>query len=449
MPAPKKRRTPAASRSAKPRKPRRSPKPPATPKPKVRGAAARPRPTRGVAPGATRTSRSIPRGIPSGFNAPERGPAPAESILVAYAPGERDPGLDEYIRIMGGLGHEVLEVEVTEATPAAARQELRGHPAIRAGAVGGIIIAGRGLRPFTFSPRQDSGPLPDSSDLPFGSDFAGYDIDPGERLVAATLAEQFEADPAGYRQAQWVSRIFRFHESFLANLASTLPPQVNNMLIVNADPNSDDPVIQDRWRQRYSLLTLGQNARYAFRGSDFGHKELLAYLEENVANTTFLSLTDHGNSTNLENLPGLRNGAPRLPGLPDVVELAACATGRWTDDAETPEIKGLAETSLERGALAVIAPQCLLAWNFVRGSVGRPAHYDPVAHRNDQEIHNVAPWLDVWPLQGSLGRAQCFAVNETLGFLRESAYSDKGYLTHHVLCGHSLFGDGTVEFRSL
>jgi len=366
---------------------------------------------------------------------------------VAYASGQRDPGLENYLAIMTELGHEVLEMEVSDPAPAAAREEIRSHPEIRSGSIGGLILSGRGIQPFPFEPRSDSGPLPDFSDLPFGSDFRGFN-DGTNPLVAADLARILGTETESYRQPQWVSRIFTFNSTFLENLRTTLPPQINNLLIVNADPNSDEPTIQERWRQRYSLLTAGQNARFAFRGLDFAEEAVLPFLETNLANSTFLSLTDHGNSTNLENLPGMRNGAPQLPNLPDFVELAACATGRWIDDAALPMIKGLAETSLERGALAVIAPQCLLAWNFVKGSVGRPQRYDPLTDRFDQEIHNVAPWLDVWPRQRSLGQALRFSLTETFAFLHESAYFDKGYLMHQVLCGHSLFGDGTLEFRS-
>lgn len=366
-----------------------------------------------------------------------------------YPEDARDPGLEEFTAIMTGHGHPVTELAVRDPEPFATRQAIRKHPEVVAGQIGGIVLSGRGIRPFAFEPRTDSGPLPDFSDLPFGSDFGGFQARPGTVLSAAGLARRLEKDPAPYGQPQWVSRVFTFNPAFLENLRTTHPPQVNNMLIVNADPNSHEPWIQERWRQRYGLLTSGQNARFAFRGPDFADEQLLEYLEASLTHATFVSLTDHGTSTNLEHLPGMRNGAPRLPGLPDVVELAACATGRWVDDAPLPMIKGLAETSLERGALAVIAPQCLLAWNFAKGSVGRPADYDPRRDQTDQEIHNVAPWLDVWPLQGSLGKAQQFAVVETLGFLRESAYRDKGYIVHHVLCGHSLFGDGTVEFRSV
>lgn len=365
-----------------------------------------------------------------------------------YPEDARDPGLEEFTAIMTGHGHPVTELAVRDPEPFATRQAIRKHPEVVAGRIGGIVLSGRGIRPFAFEPRTDSGPLPDFSDLPFGSDFGGFQARSGTVLSAADLARRLEKDPAPYGQPQWVSRVFTFNPTFLENLRTTQPPQVNNMLIVNADPNSHEPWIQERWRQRYGLLTSGQNARFAFRGPDFADEQLLEYLEASLTHATFVSLTDHGTSTNLEHLPGMRNGAPRLPGLPDVVELAACATGRWVDDAPLPMIKGLAETSLERGALAVIAPQCLLAWNFVKGSVGRPAEYDSQRDQTDQEIHNVAPWLDVWPLQGSLGKAQQFAVVETLAFLRESAYRDKGYLVHHVLCGHSLFGDGTVEFRS-
>lgn len=382
---------------------------------------------------------------PAKFVAPTRGPIPAERILVAYAADQRDPGLDDYIAIMAGHGHEVLELEIDTPEPAAARNRIRAHPQLKAGKIGGVILSGRGIPPFAFEPRSDSGPLTDYSDLPFGSDFTGFMGD--EPLVAAQLARHLKADPTPYQQSQWVSRIFSFNSAFLENLRTTQPPQTNNLLIVNADPNSDDPVIQNRWRQRYSWLAAAQNARFAFRGLDFPTEELLSYLENNLTNTTFLSVTDHGNSTNLENLPGMRNGSPQLPSLPDFVELAACATGRWMDDTALPMIKGLAETSLERGALAVIAPQCLLAWNFAKGIVGRPAKYDPLTDQFDQEIHNIAPWLDVWPRQGSIGRALRFSIDETIAFLREAAYFDKGYLLHQIFCGHSLFGDGTLEFQ--
>ena len=382
------------------------------------------------------------------FPPPVRRPSAGDRLLAVFAAGQRDAGLDEFIATMAAHGHDVLELAVPEPTPAAARAVIRSHPEVAAGRVQGIVLIGRDVTPFRFQPRSDSGPLTDYSDLPFGSDFSHFTAAGDAPLVAAEIAGLLDARPATYQQGQWVSRIFELHRVFLDNLRSTAPPQTNNMLIVNADPNSDDPQLQETWRTQYGLLASGQNARFAFRGPDFATSELLPFLEANLTNATFVSLTDHGTSINLANLPGTRNGQPQLPSLPDVVELAACATGRWMDDAENPQIRGLAETALERGALAVIAPQCLLAWSFAKGSVGRPTNYNPATDRTNQGIHNVAPWLDVWPREGSLGRAQAVAVTETLGFLQESAYMDKGYIVHQVLCGHSLFGDGTVEFRS-
>jgi hypothetical protein len=392
---------------------------------------------------ARKPRRAGPKPAPT-FPAPVRAASAGDRLLAVFAAGHRDEGLDEFIAIMAGHGHSVLELAVTDPSAAAARTAIRAHTEVATGRIQGIVLLGRDVSPFPFQKRFDCGPLTDYSDLPFGSDFPYFDA----RDEAELVGEEIAARPEPYRQEQWVSRIFGLNRTFLDNLRATVPPQTNNLLIVNADPNSDEPAIQDRWRIRYGLLSAGQNVRFAFRGPDFATKELLPFLEDALANATFVSVTDHGNSTDLENLPGMRNGQPRLPPLPDVVELAACATGRWMDDASNPDIKGLAETALERGALAVIAPQCLLAWNFAKGSVGRPVNYNPVTDRFDQEIHNVAPWLDVWPREGSLGRAQAFAVTETLDFLRDSAYMDKGYIVHQVLCGHGLFGDGTVEFRS-
>lgn len=219
------------------------------------------------------------------------------------------------------------------------------------------------------------------------------------------------------------------------------------MLIVNADPGFNDPELMFRirrnYRARYGLITQGQVAKFAFNGVDFPEDGLLAYLEANLANTTYLSIADHGNSNNLEHLPPAQNGLAPLPdNLPDLVEFGACAVGDWMEQDEPT--KSVVEVALGRGALSVIGAQCLLAWNYAKGFVD-PA---PGSNPYDQESYNVAPWLDVWPSQGTLGAALAYSLTENLSFLAGSTYTDRPYIAFQMLCGHSLFGDGTLEFIS-
>lgn len=393
---------------------------------------------------------------PGIFVPPVREPRPAERLLLVHAAGDRDPRLDDYIRIMRGHGHRSDELEVPAGDPHAARAAVRAHPRVRGGDIGGIVLFGKRIPSFTLRYFYTSTMVSRGhADTPFGSDFPFFDsayepLAPDSRLGWDIRKFSAELDRAadGYRQSQWVARMFSLADDrYLQNLEETVPPQTHNLLIVNADPLSGDAELMERVRRRYAarygLLTQGHHTRFGFLGVDFQEKELADYLRANLANTTFLSIADHGDSNNLDQLPPAQNGVAQLPaGLPDLVEYGACAVGDWMEQDEPT--KSLVEVTLERGALSVIGAQCLLAWNFAKGYVD-PA---PGSNPHEQDSFNVAPWLDVWPSQGSLGRAQAHCLTRTLGFLAGSAYSDRPYIAFQMLCGHSLFGDGTLEFQS-
>jgi hypothetical protein len=433
--APKRRPAKRASRKpASPRKPSRKTSP------------ASPAPAHVTAAGATAGT----------FTAPVRSPRTGEMLLLVHADGNRDPLLDDYLGIMAAHGHVCEELSVPGEDPFAARAAIRRHPAVRRGEAGGVVLFGKAIPSFTVRYFYPGSTLVSRghADLPFGSDFAFFDSDYEALAPDSTpgwdirrFAALLDQAPARYAQNQWVARIFRLDQRYLQNLAETVPPQQHNMLVVNADPPFDDAELMERirrsYRGRYGLLSQGHIARFGFLGVDFQENGLADYLRQNLSNATFLSIADHGDSNNLNHLPPAQNGIAQLPdGVPDLVEYGACAAGDWMEQDEPT--KSLAEVTMQRGALSVIAAQCLLAWNYAKGFVDPAPGTNPL----DQESFNVAPWLDVWPSQGSVGRAQAFSVTRNLSFLAGSSYTDRPFIAFQMLCGHSLFGDGTLEFQS-
>ncbi|HAB18719.1 MAG TPA: hypothetical protein PLX89_09540 [Verrucomicrobiota bacterium] len=423
-----------------PRKPRRSTRRRRSPK------VAEPEPE--PATNATETT-------PGAFPAPVRTPVTADRILVVVDRDGPDPRLNEYMEIMASHGHPCVVLQVPGGDPHKARALVRAHPGVADGSVSGIQIFGTQIPSFRlryFFPESTMDSR-GASDLPYGTDFPFFanPFGPAEGFrkpawSASDLAAALSAPTADYRQSQWVARIFKLDSQYLENLANTVPPQTNNLLIANADPTFDDEElnqrIRDRYRARYGTLVAGQNSRFAFLGPEFGPGQLFDFLEANLTNATFLSIADHGSSNKLVNFPPSQNGIPTLPHLPDVVEFAACSAGDWMEES-APSIS-VVEAALRNGCLTTVAAQCLLAWNFTRGF----ADPHPGTNPFDQDNQNPAPMLDIWPSSPSLGRAQMEAVSQALNLLKTSLYRDKPHIVFQVLCGHSLFGDGTVEFSS-
>ena len=390
------------------------------------------------------------------FSAPIRQAPGADRILLVIDDRQRDPLLDRYAEIMTGHGHPCEVFSVPAGDPVAARSRIRQHPGIRDGSIRGIQVFGKTIPSFRLLKLDPSDPTRISrgaTDLPFGSDFTGYDaplvpdeITQSSGIQVNDLAASLARLEADFRQSQWVARIFRLDEQYLENLATTQPPQVNNMLIVNADPVFDDAELNERirtrYRNRYGTVTAGQVRRFAFTNVDFREKELYAYLEANLPNATFLSIADHGNSNKVANMPPSQNGIPTLPKLPDMVEFASCSAGDWMGEEE-PSIS-VVEAALRQGCLTAVAAQCLLAWNLARG------YPDPNPGTNPYEPdnQNPAPMLDVWPTSPSLGHAQIEAVTQAFRLLPTSVYNDKVHLVFQILAGHSLFGDGTIAFSN-
>ena len=390
------------------------------------------------------------------FAPPVRVAPVADRILVVIDESQRDPLLDQYLAIMTRHGHPCDVLSVPPNEPTVARRRIREHPGIREGAIRGIQLFGKSIPSFRilkFDPAEPTRISRGATDLPFGSDFAGYDvpltrdeITNSEGIQVNEFAAALSQPDAAFRQDQWVARIFRLDEAYLENLATTEPPQVNNMLIVNADPVFDDAELNDRirtrYRNRYGTLTAGQNRRFAFLDIDFQKGELFAFLEENLPNATFLSIADHGNSNKIANLPPSQNGIPTLPRLPDMVEFASCSACDWMAE-EDPSIS-VVEATLRQGCLTAVGAQCLLAWNLARG------YPDPNPGTNpyEQDNQNAAPMLDVWPTCPSLGHAQIEAVTQAFKLFPTSVYIDKPHLAFQILSGHSLFGDGTLAFAN-
>lgn len=157
----------------------------------------------------------------SPFTAPVRGAYGPDRILVVIDEAQRDPLLDRYIETMAGHSHPCEVLAVPPQDPVAARLQIRQHPGIRDGSIRGIQLFGKTIPAF---------------DAPLVRD----DITGSSGIRINDLAQALTQLDADFRLAQWVARIVRLDEQYLENLATSDPPQVNNRLIVNADPVFDD-----------------------------------------------------------------------------------------------------------------------------------------------------------------------------------------------------------------
>lgn len=194
----------------------------------------------------------------SPFAVPVRGAYGPDRILVVIDEAQRDPLLDRYIETMAGHSHPCEVLAVPPQDPVAARLQILQHPGIRDGSIRGIQLFGKTIPSFRLLKLDPTDPTRISrvaSDLPYGSDIPAFDaplvrddITDSSGIRINDLAQALPQLDADFRLAQWVARIVRLDEQYLENLATSDPPQVNNRLIVNADPVFDDVELTARIR---------------------------------------------------------------------------------------------------------------------------------------------------------------------------------------------------------